>query len=93
LNYEESLRQIFEIIKAEKKEVLRRITAVGHRIVHGGEHFTQAVVVDKAVMEKIDALSHLAPLYVYVDFGGVHFANMRVLPSQRTVTIQTASRL
>lgn len=40
-----------------------RVTAVGHRVVHGGSDFTHAVVIDVAVRAAIEALSALAPLH------------------------------
>jgi acetate kinase len=39
------------------------IDAVGHRIVHGGVEFTEAVVVDGRVVERLQALTDLAPLH------------------------------
>jgi acetate kinase len=35
----------------------------GHRVVHGGGHFTVATVVDGAVRAQLDALNDLAPLH------------------------------
>ena len=37
--------------------------AVGHRIVHGGEHFTQAALIDDSVIEAIETTAALAPLH------------------------------
>jgi acetate kinase len=37
--------------------------AIGHRVVHGGLHFTGPVVVDDDILEALDALSTLAPLH------------------------------
>ncbi len=37
--------------------------AVGHRIVHGGERFTEAVRIDPRVRKALGALSDLAPLH------------------------------
>jgi acetate kinase len=37
--------------------------AVGHRVVHGGPTFRAPAVVDDAVLERIDAVSDLAPLH------------------------------
>ena len=37
--------------------------AVGHRIVHGGEKFTQSVVIDDSVLKGIEECSSLAPLH------------------------------
>lgn len=39
------------------------ITAVGHRIVHGGTHFTAPTVVTPAVLASLDTLVPLAPLH------------------------------
>lgn len=42
---------------------LDNMIAVGHRIVHGGDVFTGPVLLDAATIEKIDALTQLAPLH------------------------------
>jgi acetate kinase len=39
------------------------VDAVGHRVVHGGSEFTGPVVVDDAVLARIEALTPLAPLH------------------------------
>lgn len=40
-----------------------RITAVGHRVVHGGLRYTAPVVVDSAVLEHLEKYVPLAPLH------------------------------
>ena len=40
-----------------------RLLAVGHRIVHGGNDFSDPVEVDEAVLARLDALTPLAPLH------------------------------
>ena len=40
-----------------------RVDAVGHRVVHGGDRFFEPVLVDDAVMRRLDALTDLAPLH------------------------------
>ncbi len=49
----------------EKKIVnsLDEISACGHRAVHGGEIFTESVLVDEDVVEKFSSLNDLAPLH------------------------------
>lgn len=42
---------------------LAGIQAVGHRVVHGGERFSDSVLISNAVMGEIDALAELAPLH------------------------------
>ena len=39
------------------------IDAVGHRIVHGGERFSAAVILDDSVAREIESFSELAPLH------------------------------
>jgi len=39
------------------------IEGVGYRVVHGGDRFTDAVVIDDAVVSSIDELADLAPLH------------------------------
>ena len=39
------------------------VTAVGHRIVHGGERFSAPTVVDDIVLEELTELTELAPLH------------------------------
>jgi acetate kinase len=42
---------------------LEEIEAVGHRIVHGGDYFSQPVRIDASVVERIRECSVLAPLH------------------------------
>ena len=47
------------------------IEGVGHRIVHGGETFSQSVLIDDEVLEQIEALSELAPLHNPANVTGI----------------------
>ncbi len=38
-------------------------TAIGHRVVHGGPDYSEPVVIDDAVLERLDTFSPLAPLH------------------------------
>lgn len=44
-------------------ENLNEIDACGHRIVHGGEYFSDSVKVDDDVVAKVEELAELAPLH------------------------------
>ena len=41
----------------------RRIDAVGHRVVHGGERFSEPVLINNEIVRSIERLSPLAPLH------------------------------
>jgi acetate kinase len=50
------------------------ISAVGHRIVHGGLHFTAPVRLDEHVLAQLTALEPLAPLHQPQNLAGVRAA-------------------
>ena len=56
------------------------LAAVGHRVVHGGDRFTTAVVVDGGVLDELDEVSALAPLHNPVALDTIRAARM-LLPS------------
>ena len=49
----------------------KEIIAVGHRVVHGGEAFTDSVKIDSTVLRKIKECNHLAPLHNPVNALGI----------------------
>lgn len=66
-----ALDQILERVRGE------RISAVGHRVVHGGERFSDSVRIDDAVLEEIRACSPLAPLHNPANLLGIEAARER----------------
>jgi acetate kinase len=52
----------------------RRIDAVGHRVVHGGDLFTSAVPIDDDTLTRIESLDDLAPLHNPAAVSGIHAA-------------------
>ena len=62
------------------------ITAVGHRVVHGGELFRQSVAIDEQVLEQIRHLERLAAKYNRPNREGIEAA-MALLPSLVHVAI------
>ena len=61
----EAVRYMLQMLKESSLREGRpfHIDAVGHRVVHGGEHFREPVVIDDEVMAAIDRLADLAPLH------------------------------
>ena len=47
------------------------IEAVGHRVVHGGESYSNATVIDASVIKVIDEMTHLAPLHNPANLAGI----------------------
>ena len=50
---------------------LDEINGVGHRLVHGGEKYSQSVIIDDDVIKTVDKLSDLAPLHNPANLVGV----------------------
>lgn len=57
--------EALEIMAKNLEEPLhgKTIDAIGHRVVQGGDIFTEPVLIDEDVLQKIDDLSPLAPLH------------------------------
>ncbi|GGS20164.1 acetate kinase [Streptomyces humidus] len=50
------------------------LAAVGHRVVHGGKHFTRPTVIDDAVLAEIERLIPVAPLHNPANLTGIRTA-------------------
>ena len=61
--HSEALNFIVNTILAQKPELSAQLTAIGHRIVHGGEKYTSSVVIDESVIQGIKDAASFAPLH------------------------------
>jgi acetate kinase len=84
--HKEAFEAMFETIQAGQPGALDEITAVGHRVVHGGEHFTHSTVVNENVIKEIEDVSELAPLHNPVNLMGIREA-MKHLPGVPHVAV------
>ncbi|WP_432081344.1 acetate kinase [Streptomyces sp. WAC 04229] len=50
------------------------LAAIGHRVVHGGRHFTEPTVIDDAVLAEIERLIPVAPLHNPANLTGIRTA-------------------
>jgi acetate kinase len=62
------------------------VTAVGHRVVHGGERFTAPVLIDEEVLGALGALTPLAPLHIPANLAGIE-ATRRLFPDAAQVAV------
>ena len=62
------------------------ISAVGHRVVHGGEYFQQAVVIDDDVLNKIGNCAKIAPLHNPANIIGIEACRV-LLPNIPMVAV------
>lgn len=67
-----------------------KIVAVGHRVVHGGEHYSHPVVLSPADLEQLAQYNRLAPLHQPHNLNGI-YAIEKVLPDvPQTACFDTA---
>jgi acetate kinase len=62
------------------------ITAVGHRVVHGGERFSQPTIITGEVLETIETLIPLAPLHNPANLTGIQVAQ-ELFPAATQVAV------
>lgn len=58
-------------VVADLGDLAKDIDAIGHRILHGGEVFTDSVLMNKANMAKTRKLIKFGPLHMPANLGGV----------------------
>ena len=71
------LKSAMESIAAalsETGELQENLVAIGHRVVHGGEAFSQPTLIDDKVLSAIENCSHLAPLHNPANVLGIRTA-------------------
>ena len=65
-------------------EDVAEIASVGHRVVHGGEEFSDSMLIDDSVIASIEKFADLAPLHNPPNLTGIR-ASQRGLPDAKQV--------
>ncbi len=87
--YGDAFQAMLSELSAKETGVIREaseISVVGHRVVHGGDRFPEAVIVEEEVLKGIEVLNPLAPLHNPVNVAGIREA-LRVFPSAPHVAV------
>ena len=69
-----ALSKVVEFLRAE---IGTLPTAVGHRVVHGGPDYSEPVLIDDAVLERLQAFAPLAPLHQPNNLGPIRTLRQR----------------
>lgn len=67
-----------------------QVAAVGHRVVHGGEAFTESAVIDDETIAAIEACSDLAPLHNPANLIGIRAARKKLPKLGQVAVFDTA---
>lgn len=88
-DFEEAILKILDLLVSPEYKVidsLDEISAVGHRIVHGGEKFKDSVLINDKVIEAIEDCITLAPLHNPAGLAGIR-ACQKLLPNIPMVAV------
>ena len=83
-NHEDAFAEIEKALR--NRNLLEGVELVCHRIVHGGEEFSDATLLTEDVLEKLKELIPLAPLHNPANISGAENM-MRILPNAKHVGI------
>lgn len=77
---------IEELLKHKAVESLDEIKGVGHRVLHGGEKYSDSVIITDEVIQDIKDLTKLGPLHHPGNLAGIE-AMQKVLPGVPMVAV------
>lgn len=88
-SHKEALNYVIEHLTDKEIGVIASVDevyAIGHRIVHGGEKFTESVLINDEVLKAIEENNELAPLHNPANLMGVRTC-MELMPEKKNVAV------
>jgi acetate kinase len=93
LNHQIGLRKVVDLILDKEIGILssaEEIEVVGHRVVHGGDSFSQTTIITDEVKSKIKNLFSLAPLHNPPNYEGIIIAENIFKKATQVAVFDTA---
>ena len=88
-NHAEAVKIVLDTLTSKENGViasLDEISAVGHRVLHGGEKFSGSVIIDEKVIETIEECCELGPLHNPANLTGIR-ACEQLMPTTPQVAV------
>ena len=88
-NHEKAIKFVLTRLLSKQYGVIEsveEIDAIGHRVVHGGERYTDPVVITPEVLEGLKEIIDLAPLHNPAAISGME-ACMNIMPGKPNVAV------
>ncbi|MCE5200216.1 acetate kinase [bacterium] len=88
-DHAEAIDHVFAMLKDPEVGAVKsmdEISAVGHRVLHGGEKFVQPTLVNEEVVREVEKLSDLGPLHNPANAKGIR-ACMKLMPNVPQVAV------
>ncbi|PIQ77704.1 acetate kinase, partial [Candidatus Peregrinibacteria bacterium CG11_big_fil_rev_8_21_14_0_20_46_8] len=83
-NFEKIVRKVIRELPLKNGEL--KIDAIGHRVVHGGEKYTEPIKITARVLREIKKLSALAPLHNPPNVAGIE-ACQKLFPNVPQIAV------
>ena len=77
---------IEELLKHKIVETMDEIKGVGHRVLHGGEKYSDSVIITDEVMAQLEELIPLGPLHMPANISGVK-ACQEIMPGVPQIAV------
>ncbi len=93
LDHRDAIQSVLDLVNDPDRgamESLEELDGVGHRVVHGGEAFTDAVIIDDDVEDEIRDCIELAPLHNPHNLVGIRAARERLPEHPHVAVFDTA---
>lgn len=87
--HKEAIQMVLDALVNDKTGAIKdlaEVSAVGHRVVHGGEKFASSVVINDEVLKAIEECNDLAPLHNPANLIGIN-ACMELMPGVPMVAV------
>jgi acetate kinase len=83
-NHNDAMQNVLN--ELAKRNLLKEVFAIGHRVVHGGEQFQRSQLINGSVLEAIKTCSKLAPLHNPANLLGIENA-LKYFPNLPQVAV------
>lgn len=92
-DHSDAIKMVLDALTDKNHGVIKsmdEISAVGHRVVHGGEFFSQSVIIDENVKKSIEQCVPLAPLHNPANLIGIEACEKAMPSVPQTAVFDTA---
>lgn len=90
-DHQQALEMMITLLKTRQcLSSITELAGIGHRVVHGGEYFTDPVIINDQVIRAIDKLSPLAPLHNPANLTGIKLARLKAPQIPQVAVFDTA---
>ncbi|MFC1771409.1 acetate kinase [Candidatus Margulisiibacteriota bacterium] len=92
-DHESAIQLIVRKLTSPRQGVIKdmkEISAVGHRVVHGGEKFNHSVLATEDILAEIEKVTHLAPLHNPANLTGIRAAQAALPDVPQVIIFDTA---